>query len=371
MEIYNPDISENKNTEIDKVKDTKCINCAGIMKLDTPSGSMVCPYCGYSVKIAYSDVEVIEEETFRKQMKRDNQNFEKRVIICRSCGAQSFMDSSKIISTCEFCGSDQLIQKNEDALKPDGIVPFKIGQEELENYLKKWMDKKKLCSFSFKKKFKISDVHGAYIPCWSFDAKTRSIYWNGLTYGERIDDFLFPAVTEFNAEKLKKIEPYYTEENKKFKSQYLTGYDSQYYNIGLRDAWAMAVNDIKERLMNDIIKDEKRRKNIVSKKILKGIRTEFSGVTYKYLLLPIWYIDIDYKNKHYCFLMNGQTGKTVGKVPISIVKCIFCIVLGIGLLLLLYFLLPFLFSLINEKNVVIVIFIIMIISIMIVRFKMM
>ncbi len=370
MRIYESK-EEAKNTEIDKIKDTKCINCSGIMKLDTPSASLICPYCGYSVKIAYHDTEMIEERTFHTQMNRDNQDFEKGVIVCKSCGAQSFIHSSKIISVCEFCGSNQLIQKNEDALEPDGIIPFKIGQEDLKNYIKKWLNKKKLCSFSFKKKFQISDAHGVYIPYWSFDAKTHSTYWNGLIYGEGVDDFLVPAATDYNAEELRKIEPYNTEENKEFKSQYLTGYDSQYYDIGLRDAWAMAVNDIKDRLMDDIVKDERRRKNIVSKKILKGLRTQFSKVTYKYLLLPVWFIDIDYKNKNYRFLMNGQTGKIAGKVPISIAKCIFGMIVGIGLIILLCFLFHFLFGLINEENVIIFIFVIMLICIMLVKLKMM
>ncbi len=110
-------------------------------------------------------------------MNRNNQDFEKRVIVCKSCGAQSFINSSKIILICEFCGSSQLIQKNEDALEPDGVIPFKIGQEDLKNYIKKWLNKKKLCSSSFKNKFQISDVRGIYIPYWTFDAKIQSTYW--------------------------------------------------------------------------------------------------------------------------------------------------------------------------------------------------
>ena len=36
-----------------------------------------------------------------------------------------------------------------------------------------------------------------------------------------------------------------------------------------------------------------------------------------YVLLPVWMITQDYNKAEYTFAMNGQTGKVVGKPPIS------------------------------------------------------
>lgn len=44
MRIYESD-KKKENTEIDKIKDTKCPNCLGIMKLDISSYSLICLYC--------------------------------------------------------------------------------------------------------------------------------------------------------------------------------------------------------------------------------------------------------------------------------------------------------------------------------------
>jgi hypothetical protein len=41
-----------------------------------------------------------------------------------------------------------------------------------------------------------------------------------------------------------------------------------------------------------------------------------------YTLLPIWMFCYDYENSEHNFYMNGQTGKIVGKPPISKKKCI-------------------------------------------------
>ena len=58
-----------------------------------------------------------------------------------------------------------------------------------------------------------------------------------------------------------------------------------------------------------------------------------------YILLPVWMVNIDYKNKKYTFAMNGQTGEIVGNIPIDKKKAvimyliILVIVFGISLLI--------------------------------------
>ena len=39
-----------------------------------------------------------------------------------------------------------------------------------------------------------------------------------------------------------------------------------------------------------------------------------------YVLLPVWMVNYDFNRKQYTFAMNGQTGKVVGKPPISKAK---------------------------------------------------
>lgn len=35
------------------------------------------------------------------------------------------------------------------------------------------------------------------------------------------------------------------------------------------------------------------------------------------MLLPVWMVNIKYKDKMYTFAMNGQTGKIVGDLPLG------------------------------------------------------
>ena len=40
----------------------------------------------------------------------------------------------------------------------------------------------------------------------------------------------------------------------------------------------------------------------------------------KYVLLPVYLLNLTYKGKNYRFAVNGQTGKVVGELPISKLK---------------------------------------------------
>ena len=53
-----------------------------------------------------------------------------------------------------------------------------------------------------------------------------------------------------------------------------------------------------------------------------------------YVLLPVWMVHYDYNKSEHTFAMNGQTGKVVGKPPISKAKVVawFAGISGVSLL---------------------------------------
>ena len=72
-----------------------------------------------------------------------------------------------------------------------------------------------------------------------------------------------------------------------------------------------------------------------------NVSTRHENVTYKYVLLPVYVINYDYKSKNYVIYANGTTGKIVGKSPVSVWKAILAGVIGAaalaGIILLLYY----------------------------------
>ena len=54
-------------------------------------------------------------------------------------------------------------------------------------------------------------------------------------------------------------------------------------------------------------------------------------------MLPVWMVNIQYKDKNYTFAMNGQTGKIVGNIPIGIKETItWSIIIFIGFFILFF-----------------------------------
>ena len=83
-------------------------------------------------------------------------------------------------------------------------------------------------------------------------------------------------------------------------------------------AWGSAQQDMAEeqkgRCSRDVPGDTQRG---------LSVRNEFSHVTFKHVLLPIWIAAYRYNGKPYQFLVNGQTGEVVGKAPWSFWKIFF------------------------------------------------
>ena len=55
------------------------------------------------------------------------------------------------------------------------------------------------------------------------------------------------------------------------------------------------------------------------------VTTTHEKVTYKYVLLPVWFGTLEYLQKKYRFVINGESGKLSGKFPVSILKVLILI----------------------------------------------
>src|SRR4030042_2886686 len=66
------------------------------------------------------------------------------------------------------------------------------------------------------------------------------------------------------------------------------------------------------------------------------VQTQFSDLTYKHVLLPLWIASYRYSNKVYSFMVNGQTGKVQGEAPISVWKGLLTVLIVLFLLALIF-----------------------------------
>ena len=164
--------------------------------------------------------------------------------------------------------------------------------------------------------------------------ETRTVidwYTTSGTYRKFINDNLQVATKRYDTAIIKAVQPFDTEDNLLYKPEYITGFISERYSVGLDESWENAQNDIRNILRSNIISQ------IESDHMTNHVRnvsfdTEYSNVKFKYLLLPIWISSFKYKDKIYNFMVNGQTGKVGGKTPISPWRVLAAVLIAIAVI---------------------------------------
>ena len=367
----------------------KCPSCGAALEFNAAVGKLKCPFCETEVDIPKAEKPAEEEDKPKKivgvgQVQKEGAAEENeldlkkleeggnrdwgtatKVFNCKYCGAEIVMDVNSLSTTCPYCGSNHVTEATDDkgTLSPGGVVPFKITQEQASELFRKWIGAKLFAPNEAKKSAKAESFQGIYLPYWTFDAQTETDYtgeygkdrtehykdsdgkdqtrtvtdWFKTSghHSEFFDDELVCASKNHTESFLKSIEPFETGDNKVYSPEYLSGFLAERYTVPLDEGWKSASKQIESHLQGSI-KREIERQNNADHSTIDKMHVDFSKMTYKYLLLPIWMSSFVFNGKVFQFVVNGQTGKVGGKSPVSPIKVAIAIIIGIVILVLLF-----------------------------------
>lgn len=350
----------------EKETDKKCPNCGATVTFDPASGKMHCDYCGYSCELPAADAEnEVCEIDFDSAVNTESYEWgtEKKQVECKNCGAVSIYDALETAAVCPFCGSTQVMPAaTQNTIAPGGVCPFTVTKEEAGSKFTKWIKKKWFTPKKAKQSANPEAFKGVYLPYWTYDAQTTNNftaragydhkvrkkdgsyetqttwrYVHGL-YQEFIDDETVMASKRHEHSGVKKCEPFKLSKLIPYNPKVLAGFVAERYSIGLKEGWEIAQTSIQTKLKSSI---ENHVKAHWSCDRVGGVKfsTLYSNMTYKYILVPVWLSSFQYKDKTYQFAVNGQTGKVGGKAPTSAFRVILAVLIGIGIIVGLYFLL--------------------------------
>ncbi|MEK8127151.1 TFIIB-type zinc ribbon-containing protein [Paenibacillus filicis] len=314
-----------------QVIEYKCPNCGSGMVFDSTSGMLSCHSCGRN-----DNIEDMPDLLTKQAFTED----EAKEYHCTSCGAIIMTEAETTATVCSFCGSGVVLgDRLTGKLAPAKVIPFSISKEEAMRAFRKWCRNGRLTPAGFMTADRVKGITGMYVPFWLYELHNRvEVQGHGTkvrtyTQGDyqitetqhfelyrkiRLNYTKVPidASEKMNDELMDKLEPFPYAQLKSFKTPYLAGYIAEKYSYTDQELLPRA-------------------KHKISEYIEAAIRTSTSGYTTvnytnkqidtqlkhaDYVLLPVWVVHYDFNKLEYTFAMNGQTGKVVGKPPISKAK---------------------------------------------------
>ena len=304
------------------VKTYRCPNCSANITFMPQTGMMHCEYCGKS----YPTEEIIKYEKERGASSEQKQaTVRMQILHCNSCGAELAYNGVEASSFCAYCGqSTVVLERVEECLKPDYILPFKITQEQAEKTIRK-----KLSSGFFVpkeiKKFTVDRLYGIYIPYWFYDIYYGDEQFWRYKEGKaerfvrsvsetRCRNLTIDASENLSNESSECLEPYDTGELVEFDPSYLSGFYSDRYDSGHEKTDAIAIERAR-KLFDKEVKDKLEYKMIDAELELDYSDPVYRIIGVKYAFLPAWFLTFRNEEKPYTIMVNGQTGKMVGSVP--------------------------------------------------------
>lgn len=317
----------------------KCKNCGANILWSPEKDSMCCPHC---------DSIDSEEMVPGSNMSQ-----------CAACGAPMQPKQYDSANKCEHCGAYTIFeQRISGEYEPHLILPFAIGREQAKELIKKEFGKKLFLPSSFLKASYLDKIEGDYIPFFLYDydchyrfaAEGRKIrrWTTGDT--EYTETSIFQIFRDMDVDfsripvdasvampdgEMDLLEPYDYGALVKFQAKYMSGYLGEVYSVSgdtLEPRARQKARNDAAALMQESI--------VGYNSVMPGMDDCRLNMTARnYALMPVWNYVYRFNGKDYFFRLNGQTGKLVGKAPISFGKMaayaatLFASVVAIGTLL--------------------------------------
>ena len=343
----------------------QCSNCGAAMSFDIGSQMVVCQYCGaeYDPRSILVDEGSKEAEDSSLDLAENGgEDWEDGDLdsldeySCGTCGSGLYTERTTSATVCPFCGNPVILKgRLEGSLRPDKVIPFKFDREKALEALDRHYRKRCFVPRGFKEESMVDEIKGLYVPYWVYsadiyadmgytavkehtillgkhgDVKERKYYHVRREGRISYDHLPADASTKMPDDLMDSLEPFNISEADSFKTDYLSGYVADKYDVPQEDV----LPRMRRRIANSVDKAFKNTVEGYDEVSLSSsdIRAERSDADY--VLYPIWLFNMRWDEKMYTFAMNGQTGKVAGDIPVDRRKLgifsvsLFCIIMAV------------------------------------------
>ena len=317
----------------------KCPSCGADLKFNPQTQRLACEYCGSSftveeIKKLYAGKDAQEES----EADSKDEDFEEnaKIYCCSSCGAEIMATAEQTALFCYYCHNPVILSgKMSGKYRPQKIIGFKMDRKTAIEKFKSWCFKT-FVPRDFKTNQQLEKITGMYVPFWLADCNVSAslsaigttvrrwtsggyAYTNTKEYSvERHADFIAQGVPADGSRKIdddlmESIEPFDYGEMEDFSSLYMSGFYADKFDVDKEEMFPRIKERVTEVCRQKLMQSA-RDYNSLS---VKGEDYDFTSTNWLYIMLPVWFMSYKYKDKVYEFVLNGQTGKIAGSLPIS------------------------------------------------------
>ncbi len=332
----------------------KCPCCGGYLEFDPVQQKFKCLYCG----------QILSESDLRDQSAEKQEAFANaeaegtskpapehlRTYHCQMCGAEIVTDETTAATRCYFCHSPVVLHDRlGNDFRPDGVIPFQLDKETAEKQFMDYIGRKKFVDRAFFNGAQLEMFSGVYYPWWyadiegdaEFDGEgtrtsvattpthivtTTRVYRVHREGRLSFRNLARKALMKADGKLSDGIHPYDVSGIKPYASGYLSGFLAEKRDVtesAAKEAMAGEANGYASGMMQ---------KNHSFNSLSGNTSFRPNNIRMRYVLLPAWVLTWKggKDGAPYYYMMNGQTGRICGKLPID-KKRLLATALGLGL----------------------------------------
>lgn len=290
-----------------------------------------------------------------------------REISCQSCGATILLEAHMLSTVCPYCASPSVVQRppSKDLPTPTFLIGFVIEHDRATQLVKHWIGSRHFFARSDFKRALPELTRGVYLPAYLYGAVAHSQYsasigenytevetyttrdsngkmvtrtrtvtkteWRSLqgSHACYVVDVVVTASKGVSNDALEAIEPFDLRTLRRFDTRFISGWlaeePSRTQQECLKFAHDETVAKVGVRLKSFMPGDSHQNLQFHTK-----VTQEVIDLT----LFPVWSFAVRYDENQppIQILVNGQTGRVGGRVPISTTKVSAAVLLALAII---------------------------------------
>ena len=325
----------------------KCPDCGGSVHYDPNTRTFACDWC-YSF---FTKEQLVGNEDLADDDDTPNYADELDVYVCASCGAEIVCDHNTSATFCCYCHSPVSLKgRLSGVFRPEYIIPFNVDKDKAIEFFKGQFKSDRFADNGFLSDAQLETMKGLYVPFWMIDCdihtrisgtatavdpKTAHSEYADLAYinyrftrGADISFSKIPIVASerINDGLMNSIEPYSYSQLREFSMSYLAGFYAEKFDVSPDSLTEKLVEKLKPTA-EEVVK--RKSLAIYDSLDIRRSQTEVKRCDWHYVLLPVWFMSYKSGKDTFFFAVNGQTGKSYGKYPLSMPKVVlFGVIMG-------------------------------------------